>query len=101
MISSLEAHRYLRATMTLCSHEAGWRSLLLRAYDDPPVVEPFTTPQTRDHLIVLVTKGACNVEGLYRGRWSRAAYGPGSLGMTAPGEEVTLRWRGTTSHSTL
>jgi AraC family transcriptional regulator len=101
MISSLEAHRYLRATMTLCSFEAGWRSLLLRAYDDPPVVEPFTTPQTEDHLIVLVTKGACNVEGLYRGKWSRATYGPGSLGMTAPGEEVTLRWRGTTSHSTL
>lgn len=101
MISSLEAHRYLRATMTLCSFEAGWRSLLLRAYDDPPVAEPFTTPQTEDHLIVLVTKGACNVEGLYRGRWSKAAYGPGSLGMTAPGEEVTLRWRGTTSHSTL
>lgn len=101
MISSLEARRYLRATMTLCSFEAGWRSLLLRAYDDPPVVEPFTTPRTDDHLIVLVTKGACNVEGLYRGKWSRAAYGPGSLGMTAPGEEVTLRWRGATSHSTL
>ncbi len=101
MISSLEAHRYLHATMTLCSFEAGWRSLLLRAYDDPPVVEPFTTPRTDDHLIVLVTRGSCNVEGLYRGNWSRAMYGPGSLGMTAPGEEVTLRWRGTTSHSTL
>jgi AraC family transcriptional regulator len=52
-------------------------------------------------LIVLVTKGTCNVEGLYRGKWQKANYGPGSLGMTAPGEEVTLRWRGDTSHSTL
>ena len=101
MISSIEAYRYLRATMTECSQKAGWRSLLLRAYDDPPVVEPFTTPPTKDHLIVLVTKGTCNVEGLYRGKWQKANYGPGSLGMTAPGEEVTLRWRGDTSHSTL
>jgi len=101
MISSIEAYRYLRATMTECSQKAGWRSLLLRAYDDPPVVEPFTTPPTKDHLIVLVTKGTSNVEGLYRGKWQKANYCPGSLGMTAPGEEVTLRWRGDTSHSTL
>jgi AraC family transcriptional regulator len=101
MISSIEAYRYLRATMTECSQKAGWRSLLLRAYDDPPVVEPFTTPATKDHLIVLVTRGTCNVEGLYRGKWQKANYGPGSIGMTAPGEEVTLRWRGDTSHSTL
>jgi hypothetical protein len=46
MISSIEAYRYLRATMTECSQKAGWRSLLLRAYDDPPMVEPFTTPPT-------------------------------------------------------
>jgi AraC family transcriptional regulator len=101
MISSIEAYRYLRATMTECSQKAGWRSLLLRAYDDPPVVEPFTTPPTKDHLIVLVTKGTSNVEGLYGGKWQKANYCPGSLGMTAPGEEVTLRWRGDTSHSTL
>ena len=101
MISSLEAYRYLRATMTECSQKAGWRSLLLRAYDDPPVVEPFTTPPTKDHLIVLVTRGTCDVEGLYGGKWQKVNYGPGSLGMTAPGEQVTLRWRGDTSHSTL
>ena len=101
MISSIEAYRYLRATMTECSQKAGWRSLLLRAYDDPPVVEPFTTPPTQDHLIVLVTKGTCTVEDLHRGKWQKANYGPGSLGMTAPGEEATLRWRGDTSLSTL
>jgi len=101
MISSIEAYRYLRATMTECSQKAGWRSLLLRGYDDPPVVEPFTTPATNDHLIVLVTKGTCTIEGRYREKWQKANYGPGSLGMTAPGEEVTLRWRGDTAHSTL
>src|SRR5262245_10661344 len=101
MISSVDAYRYLRATMTECSLKAGWRSLLLRAYDDPPTVEPFTTPRTEDHLVVLVTKGGCNVEGLYQGKWRRASYSAGSIGMTAPGEEVTLCWRGATPHSTL
>src|SRR6266851_4135705 len=97
LISSLDAHRYLKATMTACSWEAGWRSLLLRAYVDPPEVEELTTRSTADHLIVLVTDGSCDIEGRYRGRWHRTHYRPGSLGMTAPGQEVTLRWRGETT----
>jgi AraC family transcriptional regulator len=101
LIRSLDAHRYLKAAMTACSWDAGWRSLLLRAYDDPPEVEEITTPPTPDHLIVLVTGGSCNIEGRYRSRWHRAHYRAGSLGMTAPGEKVTLRWRGETRHQTL
>src|SRR5258707_4068668 len=85
LISSLDAYRYLKATMTACSWEAGWRSLLLRAYVDPPEVEELTTRSTADHLIVLVTDGSCDIEGRYRGRWHRTHYRPGSLGMTAPG----------------
>jgi len=34
IISSLDAHKHLRATMTACSWRAGWRSLLIRAYED-------------------------------------------------------------------
>lgn len=101
MIASLDAHTFLRARMSACSFKAGWRSLLLRAYDDPPDAEPFTTPATEDHLIVLVTRGQCHIEGLYRGKWHSARYGAGSIGMTAPGEEVTLRWRDQPVHSTL
>src|SRR5579883_1826848 len=56
LLPSLEAHRYLRAAMEACSWQAGWRSLLLRAYEDPLETEEFTTPATADHLIVLVTK---------------------------------------------
>ncbi|MDI3287796.1 AraC family transcriptional regulator [Polyangium sp. 15x6] len=98
---SLHAHRHLRAAMTLSSWEAGWRSLLLRGYVDPPEVEEFKTPATADHLIVLVTDGACDIEARYRGRWQSAHYEPGHIGMTAPGQEATLRWRGQTTHSTL
>lgn len=101
LVPSLNAHRYLKATMTACSWQAGWRSLLLRAYVDPPSVEELTTAPTADQLIVLVTGGSADVEGRYGGRWYRAHYQPGSLAMTAPGQEVTLRWRGETAHSTL
>lgn len=99
-ILSLDAHHHLRARMTTDSFQAGWRSLLLRGYEDAPEAQ-FTTPPTMDHLIVLVTGGACNIEGRFRGKWQSATYSPGSLAMTAPGEEVTLRWRGATRHSTL
>lgn len=101
LIPSFHAHQYLRATMTACSWEAGWRSLLLRAYEDPLEAEEFTTPPTADHLIVLVTDGACEIEGRYQGRWQSAQYRPGSMGMTAPGQEVTLRWRGDSRQRTL
>src|ERR1700754_2462345 len=100
LVSRLNASRHLKATMTACSWQAGWRSLLLRGYVDPPEAE-ITTPPTADQLIVLVTGGSCSVEGCYDGRWSRADYRAGSLGMTAPGQQARLRWSGETSHSTL
>ena len=101
LIPSLEASRHLPGTMTACSWTAGWRSLLLRAYEDSAKVEEFTTPSTADHLIVLVTGGACNIEARYRGRWDKASYKVGSIGMTAPGQDVSLRWHGNTRHRTL
>jgi AraC family transcriptional regulator len=100
-IRSLDAHQYLRAKMTADSWRIGWRSLLLRAYVDPPLADEFNTPPTADHLIVLVTEGVCDIEGRYHGRWRKAHYSAGSLGMTAPGEEVSLRWSGSTQHKTL
>jgi len=101
IISSLDAHKHLRATMTACSWRAGWRSLLIRAYEDPAVAEEFVTPATRDHLIVLVTGGSCDVEVRYRNGWQHSHSEPGHIGMTAPGQAATLRWRGNTTHSTL
>ncbi|WP_375776584.1 helix-turn-helix domain-containing protein [Bradyrhizobium sp. ma5] len=101
LISSLDAHKYLRASLTACSWKAGWRSLLLRAYDDPTEANEFVTPATRDLLIVLVTGGACDVEVRYRGGWQRSRSEVGHIGMTAPGEAAMLRWRGDTTHSTL
>ena len=101
IISSLDAHKHLRATMTACSWRAGWRSLLIRAYEDPAEAEEFVTPATRDHLIVLVTGGSCDVEVRYRNGWQHSHSEPGHIGMTPPGEAATLRWRGNTTHSNL
>jgi AraC family transcriptional regulator len=100
-IASLNAHKHLPAKMTACSWQAGWRSLLLRSYEDAPHVEEFTTPASPDHLVVLVVGGSCELEGRYRGAWRKAEHRIGSIGMTAPGEEVTLRWHGTEKHNTL
>src|SRR5690349_7410367 len=76
---SLDAHRHLHGTMTACSWAAGWRSVLLLAYVDPPCVEEFSTAPTPDQLIVLVTAGACAIEGRYRGKWQRAQYQVGNI----------------------
>ncbi|MDB5875291.1 MAG: transcriptional regulator, AraC family [Ramlibacter sp.] len=98
---SHDAEHHLRATRTGCSLDAGWHSLLLRAYDDPRRVDEFRTPAVADHLLVLVTAGTCEIEARYAGRWRKTRYTPGHIGMTAPGQEVTLRWDGPTAHSTL
>ncbi len=90
---SIEAHRSLPGTMTYCSWRIGWRALLLRAYDEPGKVEAFTTAQTPDQLIVLVVSGGYRIEAWQAGRWREAHYAVGSLGMSAAGENATLRWR--------
>jgi AraC family transcriptional regulator len=101
LIPSLDAYQHLRGSITACSWKAGWRSLLLRAYEAPCNVEEFTTAPTADHLIVLVTGGRFDIEARHQGRWHKAPYRPGSIGMTAPRQTATLRWRGEMKHHTL
>lgn len=101
VVPSLLAARHLRARMTSCSWDAGWRSVLLRSYVDPPVVDGLSIPATHDFLIVLVTRGHSHMESKRGGRWRDAQYTPGCIGMTAPGETSELRWRGEKPHETL
>ena len=98
---SLHAHESLCGTQTSCSWIAGWRSLLLRGYVDPPEVEDLTTTATTDHLIVLVTARSCKIESYDRGQWRSASYRPGHLGMTSPGQVARLRWKSNNPHHTL
>jgi len=101
MTPSLDAHRYLKGTMRLCSWEADWRSVLLREYDDQPSVEEFTTAATPDYFLSLVTSGSCHIESWRDGRWRGSDYRAGSLGFRARGVSSALRWSSEEPHRTL
>jgi AraC family transcriptional regulator len=76
--------------------DAGWRSVLLRRLDNARDVERAELPALDDQVLVLVTRGRATVEARVGGaRWRRCDYGPGRIGMTAPGRAVALRWRTT------
>lgn len=100
-IPGLMAATHLPGSLASCSWQAGWRSLLLREYAEPAASGMFRTPACRDHLVVLVLEGPCQVRGRYLGRWQEACYGIGSMGMTRPGEEVELAFRGEVPGRTL
>jgi len=97
--SSLSLQSYLPGTVTACSWQAGWRSLLLRAYQNPARVDEFSAPATADHLIVLVTAGSFDFARRTSGRWLHAHREPGNIGMIAPGQEVAFRWHGDAPHN--
>ncbi|MBB5696424.1 AraC family transcriptional regulator [Muricoccus pecuniae] len=98
--ASLAAHA--RAGITLsASSGPEWRSILLRRYTAPAVVERVALPASADQLLVLVTEGSFDIESWNGRRWQGARYRAGSLGMTAPGHETVLRWRGEAPHESL
>jgi AraC family transcriptional regulator len=101
MIPSLEANRFLRASLEGCSWKSGWRSLLLRQYLDSPSESQFTTAATPDHLFILVTGGSCEMQSLRGGVWHSATYRVGNVAMVPPGVGSTLRWHSAESHRTL
>jgi AraC family transcriptional regulator len=103
MISSesLGAADSLPGSLTQSSWDCGWQSLLLKAFDEPKVAEEFSTRPTGDHLIVLVTGGHCEIESRAARGWQKASYATGTIGMTKPENEATLRWNGRTSHTTI
>ena len=80
-----------------CSLDAGWKSLLVRTIERSANVETFEAPTTPDQLIVICTRGACEMESFSNRVWKNAAYRPGLGGMTVGGHADRLRWRSKTS----
>ena len=80
----------------LCSHAAGWTSLLVQRFESPGSVEAFETHPTPDQLLVVVTGGCRDVQSFSHGRWRKAVYRPGSVSMTTSGQIDRLRWRSLT-----
>jgi AraC family transcriptional regulator len=94
---SLQADRALPGERILSSEGLGWRTMLARTYRDPARAEQFSTAQSRDLLLVLVVSGTYTIESRGRGRWRRADYRAGAVGVTAPGNVSVLRWQATSA----
>lgn len=93
---SLAAHRALPSRELTSSASLGWRSVLARSFADPVETDGFTTAITTDLLVVINMSGSFTMECQRPRGWSRVAYRPGAIGVTAPGTTSTLRWRGAT-----
>ena len=89
----LAAESALPGRRTASSDALGWKSVLARVYEEPPVADAFTTPPVPELLLVVQLSGTAWMESRHGDRWLRARYGPGAMGVTAPGNSSTLRWR--------
>jgi AraC family transcriptional regulator len=88
------------ARVRLCSRQDnGWSALVVLLLDNAETGE-LDVPPSADQAITLVTAGCTTIESRDGGRWQRATYGPGRMGLTAPGHPTHLRWRGAERHLT-
>jgi AraC family transcriptional regulator len=83
----------LPARRQLSSDHLGWSGALVRTYLDRPETTEFETRPSSGPLLVLALDGISVIESRHGGRWHRAVYHPGSIGLTAPGRTSVLRWR--------
>lgn len=88
-----DAEARLPAVRQLCSRELNWGSVLARTYLEKPETQEFDTLPTPGLLVVLVTSGVYQIESRDRHRWRSTVYRSGSVGITAPGNGSTLRWK--------
>jgi AraC family transcriptional regulator len=78
----------------LCSRrDNGWSALLVRVLDNAEQAE-VDLPPADEQVLVLVSAGTKTIESRQGARWRRAGYGPGSIGLTAPGHATRIRWHG-------
>lgn len=101
-----EARPSLPGALDLDSATSGWRSIQLRRYREPEVVEPFEVGSSDHQTLVLVKRaaindGRANIESRQRSRWVGVRYRDGDIGLLAPGEFSLLRWANRSSHVTL
>lgn len=93
MQQSLALDQGRHSEMTFCSWEQGWRSLLLRQYQNRDLLDATAISPVAEQTIILVTRGACRIECVTP-RYSRSAdYAPGSIGMKASNHTCRIRWR--------
>jgi AraC family transcriptional regulator len=74
--------------------EVGWTVLRVRQYDNAECAE-LQLPPSGDQAIVLAKVGVTTIESRHGSTWGAARFGPGQIGLTAPGRATDIRWRGT------
>ena len=95
MFGALTFDKGAAARLRLCSRrDNGWTSLLVRLFDNAEVADDLALPPIAEQTVVLVTGGHKTVECRNGRRWWSAEYGPGCVGLTAPGNETRIRWHG-------
>lgn len=92
--ASLDGARIVPGRKTNCSRTvAGWSSLLVQSYEVSSTVEYFENAASPDQVIVLMTKGVCEIESFSGGAWKKDVYRPGVGGLTVARKVDRLRWR--------
>ena len=79
-------------TVLRSSAEVGWHSLYVQERSCPTLAGSFTSSVTADQTLVVFLEGSAVLESWRHRSWRRALRGPGSSGLTAPGEVDELRW---------
>ncbi len=75
----------------VCHSSAGSDCLRVQEFKGYGNSEPFETPASSDQHVVIISKGQGEVESFSDGFWRKAAYQPGSIGMTPSGQSSRLR----------
>lgn len=73
--------------------EVGWTSLRVVQFDNAEQAE-LHLPPSGCQSVVLVNKGLSRIESRHGSTWRGAEYGPGMIGLTAPGQPTDIRWCG-------
>ena len=68
-------------------------ALRVQEFEGHSTTEAFETPASSEQLVVVIPKGQGEVESFSSGFWRKAAYQPGSVGMTPSGQTSRLRVR--------
>jgi AraC family transcriptional regulator len=81
------------ATLITSSAGLGWRLARVELCRDPAQLADFAAPASAELSLVMITAGRYTIESRHDRGWRRAEYGPGSVGVNAPGRESVFRWR--------
>jgi AraC family transcriptional regulator len=91
--ASFDAQRAVPGHKFACSVDAGWTSLLVRAFASSGEIPTFESLETPDQILTVGIGGRCHYESFLEGRWRSGLFHSGSGSMAPPGVVKRSRWR--------